>query len=457
MAQLLPWLLLVFAVICLFLVPNDELSKDEKKKPTLLSLGIFFGIGLLILLLAHNQKIIAIRPDGVIVGGLLLVLVNLWRQSDGAALALAGFALTSPFPNAPYDSTLWPFWVMTLGGVVAFSTLAVGCRTGVIFVSAAGIGAAANHFMPAFAGPNQSLLPTLIIFIGVIAMIVRDVIKRSGKVKSELLAPTGGALAVLVSFAFLPKPLDMMGAFVLIGLPSIIAILIGYAMSGIANTKSLPIIASLIWLGMATFAYSEDKSFGMTLAATTAVIASLVMGGSNRLASVAPLMALAVYRVFRDVHTSATRSLDIGQHYALVGILVGIFIVILLSEWGSQKRDSHIRSQSAIVIGTILSAALTLFAIMFLGSKGGVGLLVGLLVGPALVALIGTGKSIAVASGIGLAGLVGLSYGSLADLFSTERSTKQMAFYIAAGVCVVMFLLLKWLEQPQKEANHVSA
>ncbi|MCB0824993.1 MAG: hypothetical protein KDC26_02280 [Armatimonadetes bacterium] len=457
MAQILPWLFLVLAVICLFLAPNEEPKKDEKKKLNFLSLGIFLGVGLVILFLAQNQKLSAIRFDGVIIGGLLLMLINLWRPSDGAALALAGFALTAPFPHAPYEADIWPFWVMTMGGVAAFATLAMGCRTGAVFAAAAGMGAAANHFMPAFAGPNQSLLPAMLISIGVIGMIVREVINHSGKMKSDLIAPIGGALLVLVSFAFLPKPLEMLNGFILIGAPALIAIIIGYAMKGNSNTKSLPIVASLIWLGLATFAYSEDKSFGMTLAATSAVIASLVMGGSNRLASVAPLMALAVYRVFRDVHTSATRSLDIGQHYALVGILVGIFMVIMLAEWGSQKREGNVRSQTAVVIGTLLSAALTLFAIMFLGSKGGVGLLVGLLVGPALVALIGTGKSIAVASGVGLAGLVGLSYGSLADLFSTERSTKQTAFLIAAGVCVAMFVLLKWLEQPKKEAQNVAA
>jgi len=202
------------------------------------------------------------------------------------------------------------------------------------------------------------------------------------------------------------------------------------------------LVATVIWIGIATLAFSYEKGFGMTVAAIGAVATLLLLGNSRALLSVGPLLGLVFYRVLRETFPDATRALDIGQHYAVIGLAFGIVLALLPVDWLAKRRGTGFAStMGRLVWALILSVAPAALAVV-LGAKGMVGLVAGLGFAALVDGLRNGSSLVTLVLATALAAMTTISYGWLDNLLDMTRESKQVAFYWIGGVGVVLAVVL---------------
>lgn len=190
------------------------------------------------------------------------------------------------------------------------------------------------------------------------------------------------------------------------------------------------LISCVIWLGVATFAFGQARGYGMAVAAVVGLSALVIMGNRRALLTIGPLIGLVLYRVLREMHPDITRAFDIGQHYAILGILVAIFLVLIPLTWIASHRESGSAAQAAAIAltGAMTVAATVVFGV-FLGAKGIVGLLVGFGLAPVVSGLAADVRRAALTWGVALSTALLTTYPVLSPWLDLERSEKLSLFY----------------------------
>ncbi len=202
------------------------------------------------------------------------------------------------------------------------------------------------------------------------------------------------------------------------------------------------LLAALVWLGAATASFSIDKGYGMATALVGAVSVPLLLGNPRALLSLGPLASLVFYRLFREHYTDATKSIDIGQHYALIGLGLGIVVPLLPIEWRDSQRAEGARGAVAGLLWTILVLGTPLVAAVILGPKGVIGLIFGLGFASIVEGLRGGLKLETLTLGIAATAATVVSYGWLEPLLELERAQKSHHLIIIAIVVAVISLLI---------------
>lgn len=208
------------------------------------------------------------------------------------------------------------------------------------------------------------------------------------------------------------------------------------------------LLGMVIWLGVATLAFGLLRGFGMSVALLTAVLVFLVLGDVRSIASLSPLAAMTVYRVFKEWHQSAAKTLDIGQHYELIGFIAGMALIALALEMRHRRREHPIANGAM----ALMLMALPVLTAILLGAKGTVGLLVGsgfayVILGTALHGL----APFVLQMGLGL--LIAGTYDWYASLIDLTRDQKVFALEIAVPIVAVLLLLIGFLTKPAEQAG----
>jgi hypothetical protein len=187
----------------------------------------------------------------------------------------------------------------------------------------------------------------------------------------------------------------------------------------------------------------------MAMAGLVAVIASLLAGERRAVALVSPILALSVYRLARFLYPDFSRSFDIGQHYAIVGLVVGILLPLILLQWGRDVSDG--KSWPTALAATCAGAAAliaTSFAVVFLGAKGASGLAIGYGLSPALSTLKGGVPKTALATGLALACWTVVSMGATVSQDELARPDKTrllgLVTLVVVGLATVAWLLTRF-------------
>jgi hypothetical protein len=207
-------------------------------------------------------------------------------------------------------------------------------------------------------------------------------------------------------------------------------------------------LCAILWLGGATLAFGLLKGHGMALLLLGGASVALFAREGRSLLAMGPLAALVAYRVFREAHLGASRALDIGQHYGLIGILVGATLIVAAWEW----RRSRSRGSGADVAGglwVLLLAATPVLAGVLLGAKGFVGVLAGLGVGSVVVGLSGCRSPLPAVTGVGLAAGMTLGFGWMTKLLDFTRDQKAAFLYWAAPTLLVVAAAIAIFSKPQ--------
>lgn len=205
-------------------------------------------------------------------------------------------------------------------------------------------------------------------------------------------------------------------------------------------------IASAIWVAAATLAFAERKAYGMAVMASVGALLLLSMGSFRAMLSMGPAIGLVFYRMFRNEYPEASRALDLGQHYAIVGMLLGVMLALVAAQWFADSGEKpSAKGYWAGLVWIVLFVMVPLAATVLLGPKGVAGYAVGLGVASFVEGFRGQASLLPLVSGTALAFLFTATYGWIGDIELLTRAEKTGVILRYAldivGLAVVLVLL----------------
>ncbi|HWA84300.1 MAG TPA: hypothetical protein VG820_12730 [Fimbriimonadaceae bacterium] len=198
------------------------------------------------------------------------------------------------------------------------------------------------------------------------------------------------------------------------------------------------VLAAVIWLGAATVAFGMDLGYGMAVTLLGGAAALLLFGNMRGLMAIAVAAAILIYRLFRELFPDEAKALDIGQHYTMVGIAIGALLPLLPIEWARGLKLSRERTTIATVVWLLILLGLPIAAAVLLGSKGAIGMVVGLSFAAIVEGLRGTVSLAPAGIAVGLGSFTVLSFDWLGDWTDLERVVKLRAVMIVTVVALVL-------------------
>ncbi|MBV6459682.1 MAG: hypothetical protein HONBIEJF_02834 [Fimbriimonadaceae bacterium] len=195
-------------------------------------------------------------------------------------------------------------------------------------------------------------------------------------------------------------------------------------------------LQGLLWLAAATYAFTIGRGLAMGMVAMGAMGAAILAGRPAVMAAGTPILALSAFRAFRDQSPDLSHSFDIGQHYALVGLLIGIVTTSALLEWHRQGGGLDRNWWGRLAIGGMVVMVIV-GALAILGPKGGAGMLIGFGISPVFAAIsrVGTAGSLGIAASGMAATILGYPAVSALQDWPTDR---KMNMAIAVGIAILV-------------------
>jgi hypothetical protein len=254
------------------------------------------------------------------------------------------------------------------------------------------------------------------------------------------------ALMFLVCDRMLMLPFS--GVLVAISVLAMVAVAWALPMDG--ELSLFPaLLCGILWIAVGTTAFAEARGLGMGICAFAAIATAVILGHSRAALTAAPLAFLAIYRAFGVAHPDASKALDIGQHYGLIGLMLGILVALALAE-SSEAEDQKVTWLTTMA--TIVGCG---FAPMLLGAKGSIGILAGLGLAPVISLLRPrVNQAMIWPAMVTLTGAMIFAYSSLKDKLDIDRDAKLgtlvyvAIFVVLAGVAAAILNRPKATENP---------
>ncbi len=444
MITFLPWLMILLGGIA------ASLDKPEEGQGPRWS-GAIVGVVALLAVVggAMSQDLMAFEFSPAWVAVVLLIGLAGWRPTATiGAVGLVG-AIVASESGAVGTQNQTLYLHLALIGVAGLALVAGSSRSAAAMALTGFAGVSARFFLIPETSENVQMLPGALMLGVLVLGIVMLLVPKSAEKIQPWIGPGLGLVLAIVVFAI--------GA-ALFGRDHMPRTLFLSALAGAATAFAMPRgsqpdpvrvgLAGLVWLGIATFAFSNGLTLGMSLALIAGAGAVALTGSEASYAMMAPLFGLTGFRLARNIYPESTRALDLGQHYAVVGVfLAACAVMILVGAASKAQREESPRVTVSTVVGWTLAVLAILFSVMFLGAKGTTGLIVGIGLAPLLVQLGKADGAAGASLGVGLVGILGMAYPRLAELFETSRAEKQSAFVVAAAVGLALALFLVWLNR----------
>ncbi len=208
-------------------------------------------------------------------------------------------------------------------------------------------------------------------------------------------------------------------------------------------------LAVLLWIGLATIAFGIRSGFGIAIVFVTASVLLLCFGNARAILALGPIAAIAAFRLLKEMSDS-TKALDIGQHYGMMGLVVGATIVLVGVEW---LRSVEAKSDSKIVIAgalwTGIFVAIPACIAIVLGAKGFVGAVAGVGFGSVIALLVGSNRSLPFQALTALLPLMLLEYPWLTEKLDLTRDLKVQSLIGFAIVLVILSAAIGWLSRTE--------
>lgn len=220
-----------------------------------------------------------------------------------------------------------------------------------------------------------------------------------------------------------------------------VALISGIVMSASGSIR--PALSAVLWLLAGTAAFSFEQGYGTAVLLAAGWAALIGVGARVGLATLAPAIALLVYRVFYETYGKTPVSFDVAQHYTMVGVLLGMALPVVFQEWlrASGARPAATQSLAGILWVVALLSLPVLSAIL-LGARGSIGFLLGLGFGPVIASLRGERSTHSLALSVALATLMTGAWSWLEPLLDLTRDEKvRMLGYVGGGLAVVGLLI----------------
>ncbi|MBX3112772.1 MAG: hypothetical protein KF857_12290 [Fimbriimonadaceae bacterium] len=262
-----------------------------------------------------------------------------------------------------------------------------------------------------------------------------------------------GACVAVFQFGFHKPELALV-----VGTAGATALVIGWLWGDGAPTPTAGALGALAWTGVATVGFSQAQTPGIAAAALVGLAVTGVVGRPSAAAALSPILALAAYRLLRNLAPDTLDSFDIGQHYVTVGLLVGAATVVALNEFvGAVREQAGTKGTAALVAAWVAAGGLAAFAAVFLGDRGTVGVVLGLALGGALSCLSGRDALPGAVFGGGLAWLVAAVAPVLTEAVDIKKDNKMAVFAVAVLVVAALAATAGLLTRPNSEESSAEA
>lgn len=292
-------------------------------------------------------------------------------------------------------------------------------------------------------GQNGAYAGTLIGLIALASVVLGGLVALMAK--SPMLRPAVAMVLIGVGVFFIgEKFLNVQGLLPIAVGGAVVAFLVAQMVPEDDQPSSLRMLVSvLLWVSAATAAFGLERGLGMAVLAIVATSVLLASGNRRALLTLAPLGALVMYRVFRETHLDATKAFDIGQHYAMIGLVVGSLLPVMAQEWlRAVARRGGFLALVAGALWVVLLLVAPVAAAVVLGAKGVVGYLFGLGMAGVIEAVRGERSAHAMSLGVAMAGVMALIYDALMPYLDLGRDEKMMKLaYLGGGVLVLGALI----------------
>lgn len=442
MDRVLPWLAVGAGVLSLVLTWK---GKRDGKSPSNVA-----GACLVVLFLLYGAAF-----------GLRSELNGLLEMSHGIALGMAAVLLAGWVDGDRSESPVLAFGLAVLVAGVSLllpiemralvwlgSAVGAGIASGVAMVSGAPAARKASFLVGVIAvasligsyrdGVDRAA--TVPVAIGVLATIALGVVRFGDyskwlKLLVVAVVLIGGAKLLAMRYLFLGASFN-----VALGAIASAAVVAWILESDKRDAPGTFVVAAMIWLGWSTVAFGLLQGLGLGLTVLYGG-AFLAAAGSHRgLLSLGVPVALLYYRVLLEMFPTEVRQVEMGQHYAVMGILAGAAIPIALSSWIAQagaRLTAVGRPVLAVVVGAIV-VGVVVAADFVLGAKGTVGMLVGLAVTPFVAGLVPGERLGILAVSASLSALVVASFRFVSQHLLMDRDSK--AQLIGWGIAIALAL-----------------
>ena len=351
--------------------------------------------------------------------GALAPLLGAW--TGGIAAGVAGAAALHLFPAAP---------AMGLAFVAGtgLGALAVGgeaaALAGVLVFAADRLGAGHSQ-VPAAAFVGSQ--------VGV-ALAVGAFLAAFLPLTLRLARPVLAGILVTLAGLLVARGLTEPSLTLCAGLGALAGVVLHFLMPEEEGESSRVGLAAIVGVGLATVAFGLGRGLGMGLAGLASVGVLLAVGNRRAVMALGPLVGLILYRVLREAGTGATRALDIGQHYTMLALLLGLVLPLLPTDW-LQGRGRAAHATGLALWGVVALAAAPLVVVAF-GMRGGIGFVVGLGAAGLVEALRVARASVPADRE---------SLGTLEITGTEARATSLLPLAVGAGIGGSAILALLWL------------
>ena len=329
--------------------------------------GIGVALGCAVAAAAHVLE--AVRGGGTLHAGPVAL------AASGIALtALGSTAAVGPSQMGLVVGAAAAAWILGSG---AYASGAACC---------AALAASANMLGDTAVGGHSSQAGTAVAVVAALGALIATVATRwVGTQRGALAAGAGvvGATLLMIAGGWVlgHRYLYMGTAATLIMLGAAAGWVVHWAVSEEREEDAGEVrfaLGAVVSVALATLAFSALRGYGMALSTLSAASVLVIAGNTRALLSIGPALALVGYRVFRETHTDVSRAFDIGQHYAIVGILLGILGCMAIAAWRPKGAEQSPARAAAVTLSAVALIAAIVAGAVFLGSKGVVGGLIGL-------------------------------------------------------------------------------
>ena len=219
-------------------------------------------------------------------------------------------------------------------------------------------------------------------------------------------------------------------------------------------TSGRILVSVLLWLGLATVGFSFGHGAGIAAALLGGIGVPLAFGNLKAISTTAPLAGIAMYRIFRERYPASSDAVDIGQHYAMIGLIAGILLPLLPEAWLATRPSDEAKVSGGKLGWCILLFGAPAVATLVLGDNGLVGLATGMAFAAVVSLLRGMTSSVALPVSIGLAAVVPLGYEWFSKLSDLTRDEKlKMFVWIGVAAAIVALLIFVLSPKPQTTEN----
>lgn len=467
MSDILSWVVLAVGAALAFV----SFSRRGESKPVPMSL-LALSVGLCVVAAAAKLKGIEmvfpkvgeILPIIPFVGGVALALASgllFLDDKEGEMPFIAGAAALASFVAffmkgmdlALASAAAWSF---LLGAAVVFAGLRfvglgksapVFLASGAAVAAMVGLGIKANNI-------DAVSTPLALVLAGVVAAVVAGGICLARKTKEDPIGVVGGLVVLLIGVVLVAKMVAANDKLIFAAGAAILAAAAGiWAISKSENQGSRKAAMSILWLGIATVAFSQVQGIGLAGASICGILALSLAGRTDLVPTMSPILMLAGYRLFRENYADLNQAFDIGQHYGLMGVIGAVLIGMYFVNWMRGRKAETALQTVGFVLSGLLICLVIIAGGLYLGSKGATGLMAGLaLLAPISFYLANCGTG---ALNLSLAGttVLSLTYKGLTQYFDLERGSKQIVLIVCAVIGLVMFGVIWALERNNKNSE----